>query len=156
MKEKPRVECIDGGNSIPTDHAAKLFPHAVCGPGYSYGRSPLHKAICDMDMAAVHQELSDSIGAASLHRKDEAGYLPIHSACALSLSDPNNSEMACEVTRLLLAAGGDASAVDSKRNTPLHWAARAGDANLAQILLMKNCPPGKNNAKQIIILIVRL
>ena len=149
MKEKPRVECIDGGNSIQTDRAAKLFPHTVCGPGYSYGRSPLHKAICDMDMAAVHQELSDSIGAASLHRKDEAGYLPIHSACALSLSDPNNSEMACEVTRLLLAAGGDASAVDSKRNTPLHWAARAGDANLAQILLMKNCPPGKNNVSQL-------
>jgi len=143
MKEKP-IESAVSLPSMLSDHAGNPFPHPVCGPGSSYGRSPIHKAVCEMDMAAVHQELSDSIGAASLHRKDEAGFYPIHSACSLSLSDPENSSIACEITRLLIAAGGDASAVDNKRNTPLHWAARSGDADASQLLLMRNCPPGKD------------
>ena len=127
MKEQPNVQRISGIPALPCDPSGSFFPHPVCGPGNSLSRAPIHKAVCEMDMAAVHQELSDSIGAASLHRKDGAGYLPIHSACALSLMDPENSSVACEITRLLLAAGGDASAVDGKRNTPLHWAARSGD-----------------------------
>ena len=117
--------------------------HPVFGPGSSYNRSPLHKAICEMDMTAVQQELSDNIGAASLLRRDEAGYFPIHSAAALSMASQNNSTTACEFVKMLLASGGEASAVDSKRNTPLHWAARAGDGETARILLSHSCPPGE-------------
>mmetsp|Transcript_28513 Transcript_28513/g.43107 ORF Transcript_28513/g.43107 Transcript_28513/m.43107 type:complete len:1126 (+) Transcript_28513:144-3521(+) len=127
------------------DHVGHQFPHPICGPGSSYGRSPLHKAVCEIDMAAVHQELSDSIGAASLHRKDEAGFYPIHSACALSMLDGGNSNIAREITRLLIAAGGDPSAADGNRNTPLHWAARSGDSEVARLLIMKNCPPDAQN-----------
>lgn len=100
-----------------------------------------------MDMSAVHQELSDSIGAASLHRKDEMGYYPIHSACALGMSGggPDAKTIAIEITKLLLSSGGDASTVDSSRNTPLHWASRSGDAELVRLLLMRNCPPDAQN-----------
>lgn len=119
--------------------------HPVCGPGQSYGRSPLHKAICEMDMTAIHRELSHSISASALHRRDEAGFLPIHSAAALCMMDPNHGAVSTEITRLLISAGGDSSALDSKRNTPLHWAARAGDDEVAQLLMMRSCPPDAKN-----------
>jgi hypothetical protein len=143
--QKMKEHAADSSELIPSEtpgQAGNPFPHPVCGPGSSYGRSPLHKAVCEMDMAGLHQELSDSIGAASLHRKDECGFYPIHSACSLGLSDLSKSSMACEIARLLVSAGGDASAADNKRNTPLHWAARSGDADVALLLLMRNCPPG--------------
>eukprot|EP00548_Thalassiothrix_antarctica_P009026 CAMPEP_0194152770 /NCGR_PEP_ID=MMETSP0152-20130528/53887_1 /TAXON_ID=1049557 /ORGANISM="Thalassiothrix antarctica, Strain L6-D1" /LENGTH=1121 /DNA_ID=CAMNT_0038857549 /DNA_START=103 /DNA_END=3468 /DNA_ORIENTATION=- len=140
MAESMETRSIDS-----TEHMCHQFPHPICGPGSSYGRSPLHKAICEMDMAAVHQELSDSIGAASLHRKDEAGFHPIHSACALSMVDSGNSSIACEITRLLIAAGGDSSVADNNHNTPLHWASRSGDSDVSQLLLMRNCPPDAQN-----------
>jgi Ankyrin repeats (many copies) len=127
---------------VDDNHASNHFPHVVSGPGYLYGRSPLHKAVCEMDMAAVHQELSDPFRATNLHRTDEKGYLPLHSACTLSWLDPLNSSVACEITRLLVASGADPSAVDSERNTPLHWAVRAADTAVAQFLILRKCPIG--------------
>jgi hypothetical protein len=143
QKKKKKGTDIETKSVDSIEHHGFQFPHPICGPGVSYGRSPLHKAVCEMDMGSVHQELSDSIGAACLHRKDEIGFNPIHSACALSMLDPENSPMACEITRLLINAGGEVSVVDGCKNTPLHWAARAGDADVVKLLLMKNCPPGK-------------
>lgn len=142
LKEEYAADSTEYNPMAALGQPGNPFPHPICGPGSSYGRSPLHKAVCEMDMAGVHQELSDSIGAASLLRKDECGFYAIHSACALSLSDPSNSNMACEIARLLISAGCDSSAADGKRNTPLHWAARSGDADAALLLLMRNCPPG--------------
>lgn len=125
-------------------------PHAVCGSGSSFGRSSLHKAVCEMDLATIQREVSvaannnDNI----LLRQDEAGYCPLHSACALRMLKVNNYTIACEIVRTLLAAGADSSCTDNNGNTPLHWAARAGDKDVAEVLLLKNCPQGTHSAVQ--------
>ena len=115
--------------------------HPICGPGSAFGRSLLHKAVCDMDIAAVQSQLSSRLPD-YFDLRDEKGYCPIHSACALCLNDPMNSVVTSEIVRMLIAAGGDASILDPEGNTPLHWAARAGDKNTAQLLLVKNNPKG--------------
>jgi len=120
-------------------------PHPVCGPGNSYNRSCLHKAVCEVDLGAVQRELSDSIRASALHRRDDAGFLPIHSACALCMVDSNNAAASTKITHFLISVGGDCSALDGNRNTPLHWAARAGNDEVAQLLMMRNCPPNAQN-----------
>lgn len=51
--------------------------------------------------------------------------------------------MATEIVRMLIAAGADSSIRDLDGNTPLHWAARAGDRSTAEFLLVKNNPKGK-------------
>ena len=58
--------------------------------------------------------------------------------------DPINSSMATEIVRMLIAAGADSSIRDLDGNTPLHWAARAGDKGTAEFLLVKNNPKGKS------------
>ena len=114
--------------------------HPICGPGSAFGRSLLHKAVCDMDIAAVQIQLSSR--PEYFDRRDENGYCPIHSACALCINDPMNSVVTSEIVRMLIAAGADASIRDPEGNTPLHWAARAGDKTTAQLLLVKNNPKG--------------
>jgi ankyrin repeat protein len=143
LKEKPSDSKTIIDDLVDDNHASNNFPHAVCGPGNLYGRSPIHKAVCEMDVAAVHQELLDPLRATNLHRRDEKGYLPIHSACTLSWLDQLNSSVASEIARLLVASGADPSALDSDRNTPLHWAARAADTAVAQYLILRKCPIGK-------------
>ena len=115
--------------------------HPICGPGSAFGRSLLHKAVCDMDIAAVQSQLSSRPD--YFDRRDEKGYCPIHSACALCINDPSNSTMTAEIVRMLISAGADASIRDPEGNTPLHWAARAGDKATAELLLVKNNPKGK-------------
>lgn len=118
------------------------FPHPVCGPGSLFGRSLLHKAVCQMDEVVVRNRLSAVLDSeASVCYCDEGGYYPIHSSASLRmLNSPR--VIATVITRLLLTGGADAACTDSKGNTPLHWAARAGDEDVANLLLMKNCPPG--------------
>lgn len=121
-------------------------PHPVCEPGMKYGRSRLHELICSMDVSAVNALLSGAqMDTSVLQKKDEAGFCPIHSACALSMLQSSNAPEASEITRLLIAAGADVACADSDGNTPLHWAARAGDESVAQILLLKNCPADNQN-----------
>jgi ankyrin repeat protein len=117
--------------------------HAVCGPGSGHGRRSLHKAICDMDLAAIQGELASPNVAEILQRKDEAGFCPLHSACALCMKNVRNSSIAVEIVRVLLSAGADTAISDSEQNTPLHWASRAGDRAVAELLLFKNGPHGK-------------
>jgi ankyrin repeat protein len=116
-------------------------PHAVCGPSTGYGRSRFHKAVCDMDMAAI--QIGLSLNSDHLQRRDEAGFCPIHSACALCMKNVQNSSIAVDIVRVLLTAGADAATADSKGNTPLHWAVRSGDRNTTDFLLSKNSPQGK-------------
>ena len=116
--------------------------HPVCAPGSAFGRSRLHKAVCDMDIAAVQSELSSGSGD-FMEQRDSKGYCPIHSACSLCMIDPMNSAMAGEIVRLLVAAGADVSIRDLDGNSPLHWAARAGDRSTAEFLLLKNNPKGR-------------
>jgi ankyrin repeat protein len=123
---------------------------SVCGPGTAFDRSLLHQAVCEMDIESLQAQLAEvmvattttasrSGGGAILSWQDKAGYCPIHTACALRLADPSNAIAASEMVRALLAAGADATIVDRQGNTPLHWAARAGDRDVAEMLLVKNC-----------------
>jgi len=119
--------------------------HPICGPGSAFGRSLLHKAVCDMDIAAVQSQLSSRPD--YFDRRDDKGYCPIHSACALCIKDPMNSSVTSEIVRMLIASGADASIRDPEGNTPLHWAARAGDKATAQLLLVKNNPKDAKNER---------
>lgn len=115
--------------------------HPICGPGSAFDRNPLHKAVCELDLAVVQSELT-SRPVEAFQRRDKAGYCAIHSACALCMKDPMNSSIATDIVRALIAAGADATICDSDGNTPLHWAARAGDRGTAELLLLRNCPKG--------------
>jgi ankyrin repeat protein len=96
-----------------------------------------------MDLSVVQSELS-SRPAEFFQRSDSKGYCPIHSACSLCLKDTQNSSMATDIVRMMTSAGADVSVADSNGNTPLHWAARAGDKSTAEFLLVKASPKGKH------------
>ena len=117
--------------------------HPICGPSGAYGRSPLHKAVCEMDLAVVQSELTSR--AQDFQKQDDKGYCPMHSACALCMTDVQNSSIATDLVRALIAAGADASVRDKEGNTPLHWAARSGDVGTAELLLLRNCPKDAEN-----------
>jgi ankyrin repeat protein len=117
-------------------------PHPVCGPGAAYNRNPLHKAVCEMDLAVIEFEVS-SRPFEFFQRPDGAGFCPIHSACSLCMKNSQNSSIASDIVRMLINAGADATICDSEGNTPLHWAARAGDKGTAELLLLKNSPKGE-------------
>lgn len=120
---------------------ASSSPHKVCGPGSAYGRNPLHKAVCEMDLAVIQGEIQ-SLPPEFFQRKDKAGFCPMHSACSLCMKDDKNSKIATEIVRMLVTSGADTSVQDSEGNTPLHWAARAGDKGTAEFLLLKHSPIG--------------
>ena len=123
--------------------AASTSLHPICGPGGAYGRTPLHKAVCEMDLAVVQSELTSR--AQDFQKQDDKGYTAMHSACALCMTDPQNSSIATDLVRALIAAGADPSARDKEGNTPLHWAARAGDVGTAELLLLRGCPGDSEN-----------
>lgn len=116
--------------------------HPVCGPGTAFNRNPLHKAVCEMDLAVIQNELA-SRPSEFFQRADSTGYCPIHSACSLCLKDIQNSRIATEIVRMMVTAGADVSVADSNGNTPLHWVARAGDKATAEFLLLKASPKGR-------------
>ena len=124
-------------------------PHKVCGPGSAYNRSLLHKAICEMDLAVIQKEVN-GCPSEFFQRPDSAGFCPMHSACALCIKDAGNSSIASSIVRILINAGADASVPDSEGNTPLHWAARAGDKGTAELLLLRNSSKGTFDGNEII------
>ena len=114
--------------------------HPVCGPSTGYGRSSVHRMVCNIDVEGLRREL-DVIANQSegvLSGRDECGFAPLHSACAMRLARADDNETPSELVRLLLASGSDPMGRDKDENTPLHWAARSGDVLSASSLLMKN------------------
>ncbi len=112
-------------------------------------RSAIHLAVCGGSLQEVKHLINDNpeMSNASiksdtksklLNEMDNDGFCPIHTAVSLS---PSN--MAVVMTHLLLSLGADAAIADKFGNTPLHWAARAGNDEVAQVLLLKNCLPSK-------------
>lgn len=153
VSEKAEGKAPGGGcgddsprNSCDSRPSGVLLP--VCGPGDAFRRNLLHRAVCDGDVESVSDQLEVVANRSEgvLMKMDDAGYCPLHTACALGLKDPNLASRGREIVILLLGAGADASQRDADGNNPLHWAARSGDGEAASKLLMKNCPmDGKNN-----------
>lgn len=113
------------------------FVHPVNGPANGYGRSELHQAVCDSDYVRIQALVNAS--SAFLNQLDDAGFCPLHSACASALALPVDQPPPGinEAVRILLAAGTDPEILDSKGNTPLHWAARSGDKDATEQLIAK-------------------
>ena len=127
-------------------------------------RSELHTAVCAGRIEAVTNILSCSggigggsigVGVSAVCQPDLAGFSPLHSAVSFSgilanddgsvhvPSEEDTMTNAKDIVHLLLSAGANPSCRDGKGNTPLHWAARAGNHKVAHMLIMKNCPLGK-------------
>lgn len=122
------------------------FMHPICGPASAFGRSSLHRAVCDMNVTAIQ-----NCGTSDLMKRDEAGYYPLQTAAALSMLTPSNTNLAFDICQLLISAGADAMNVDSNGNTPLHWAARAGNERVAHLMMLNNCQTGTWRSSGIIL-----
>jgi hypothetical protein len=125
--------------------------HAAAGPSDGYGRTPLHAAVCLNNVDSARDILLQQ--RSTLHpedflkyvrQADGLGYAPLHSACALlllreSTNAHSNAEpaSALEIVSVLLQAGADVGQPDRRENTPLHWAARAGDDHVVEKLLLR-------------------
>lgn len=111
-------------------------------------RSALHKAVCSGsvgEVSKVLEELEKSECSKQVNEQDGAGYFPLHSAAAICLPEVDSFGFheASEIVRMLLTAGANVAACDGESNTALHWAARVGNDELTQSLLMNRCPVGK-------------
>lgn len=111
-------------------------------------RSALHKAVCAGSVDEVSRELEGLQATEALkkvNQQDDAGYFPLHSAAAICLPEVDSFGFheASEIVRMLLSAGANVAACDGDSNTALHWAARVGNDELTQSLLMNRCPVGK-------------
>lgn len=108
-----------------TDHAARCAD-AVQGtnPRDEYGRTPLHRAVENENLAVVLRLLE---GGANPDARADRGETPLHQA-ARGGSDST-------VLAALLAAGADVNARDDEGGTPLHAAARnRGPATISALL----------------------
>ena len=114
--------------------------HAVCGPSSSFGRSKLHRAVCELDIESIQSQLGEvanrNVGA--LSRLDSAGFAPLHTAASLCMVKDSFAAVSLEMVRLLLSAGADPNIRDNNGNTPVHWASRAGNADIVSYLLLRN------------------
>lgn len=128
----------------PINHPLHQSPNFV--------RSALHTAVCGGSLQQVKDLLNALSNDASrgmikseeqlklLNAADYNGFRPMHSSVSLT---PSN--MAVVMTHLLLTFGTDSSSTDKFGNTPLHWAARAGNEEVAHILVLKSCSPDIQN-----------
>ena len=111
-------------------------------------RSALHKAVCAGSVDEVSRELEGLQATEALkkvNQQDDAGYFPLHSAAAICLPEVDSFGFheASEIVRMLLTAGANVAACDGDSNTA-HWAARVGNDELTQSLLVNRCPVGKS------------
>lgn len=115
--------------------------------GNQMNRTALHDAVCGGSLQDVKRilESPQSIGQGINEQQmsqvcliDSAGFAPLHSAVSLSIDD-DAGNMAVTMTNLLLSADANVECVDHCGNTPLHWAARVGNSEVAQILILKSC-----------------
>lgn len=137
LKAEAQQEAEGEGEDMKIPAGGTPFMHPICGPASAFGRSSLHRAVCDMNVSAIQNCVTGD-----LKKRDEAGYCPLHTAAALSMLTPSNTNLAYDICKLLISAGADATAVDSNGNSTLHWAARAGNERVAHLMLLNNCQTG--------------
>jgi len=99
--------------------------------------SALHTAVISSDVNQVSQLLKLIVSSSSDSLKPNLnGYTPLHSATCLKTNS-------LEITRLILSVGADVMETDRNGNTALHWAVRGGNADVAHVLVIRNCLLGK-------------
>lgn len=107
-------------------------------------RSDLHRAVCTENIETVAVALSISNVEVFVNQCDADGFFPLHSAAAIGITEggptADSITNAGEIVQLLLTSGAEACCCDSRGNTPLHWAARAGSDRVCHTLIMRNCP----------------
>ncbi len=152
-KDKETTGLVNDFEADATDNNDEIpFEYHPLNQSSTCERSEIHKAVCEGSLQnvkrlinTIHPELAtvgtikNATKVKALNVMDNDGFCPIHSAVSLG---PSN--MAVVMTHLLLSFGASASIVDKFGNTPLHWAARAGNDELAQVLVYKNCRLGKS------------
>jgi ankyrin repeat protein len=83
---------------------------------------------------------------------DDKGYTPLHTSAALRMASHTTTYNTTEIARLLLLAGANVACLDYSGNSPLHWAARAGDSEIAYLLILKSCPIGKTHNSRFVVI----
>lgn len=101
----------------------------------AYGRSPIHTAIIDGDLARATRLLAEG---ASPSSPDDNGWTPLHFAA---------QGMRADLARLLLEAGAEVDATDSHGNTPLAKAVfnSKGQGDLILLLRAHGADPTRAN-----------
>ncbi|GAX16962.1 hypothetical protein FisN_5Hh340 [Fistulifera solaris] len=132
-------------NSLEPASFRNLLP--VCGPSRGYNRSKVHEAVCDIDDKSLDDLLMNKMYQSGnvLNRQDDAGFRPLHSACAMILKDPDSASTIIKIISRLLDLGADPSLLDSDGNTSLHWAARSGERSVVRQLLDRSAAVDARN-----------
>lgn len=130
----------------------------VVESGLVYSRSPLHVAVCENRLDTVRELVEQQKAAATpdelrewICHTDDLGFAPLHSAAALLLQPTvltstveTGTATALDMVSLLLQAGADPTQPDRRDNTPLHWAARAGDTAVVDRLILQGSLDARN------------
>ena len=106
-------------------------------------RNVLRKLLCPQDKNEITAEEFDGLFQQSFQWQDEFMKLMLRINGDCSDRDPGSN---AEVVNLLLDHGADIEAVDNKRQTPLHLAARWGRLAIAEALL-ERLPPANSSAQ---------
>jgi ankyrin repeat protein len=101
------------------------------------GRTPLHRAATDGDMATAEALIA---AGADLAAADKHGWTPLHFAA---------QEWHLDVARMLMARGAAVDPVDEHGNTPLWRAAFSsrGRGELIELLLANGADPHRKNVR---------
>jgi len=157
--EDIRILCNELNANREVAGAGDEGAHAITHPlGKQITRTALHEAVCqgslqevkrmlDYPQSMVEATIQGDGGGGGIEqlrrnqvcRVDSAGFSPLHSAASLRIVD-DAGNMAVSMTHLLLSADADVDSLDPFDNTPLHWAARVGNSEVAQMLILKSCP----------------
>jgi len=131
-------------NTNNVDQESNGYNHPL---GNQMKRTALHDAVCRGALQEVKRILENpqSIGQGVDEQRrsqvgvvDSGGFSPLHSAVSLTIDDDAGNG-AVTMTYLLLSADANVECLDRCGNTPLHWAARVGNSEVAQILILKSC-----------------
>jgi ankyrin repeat protein len=128
-------------------------PHSICGPSSSSSNLETIRRYFSLDSQDVVTARIEELQRLAC-TADDKGYTPLHTAAALCMaSNVTTYGFQRDNVRLLLSAGANVACPDYSGNSPLHWAARAGDSDIAYLLILKSCPIGKTHQSSFVFII---